>query len=175
MSDGLLAHTAALYDVAVERKRQIEKHGDQSHLPDGTSSTYVHQADAHRDITDRAFKAGRLTWRHILAEEFFEALAETEPAKLRAELVQVAAVCVAWCEAIDKRGAAEVPWCDVDECPASTCDGPHVRVTCSYGEAVVHHSDPVAHCFSLADAPPESDPVGEAHDRAFNGEVVPHD
>lgn len=43
------------------------------------------------------------TWLLIALEEVFEALAESDPAKLRAELVQSAAVHVAWIEAIDRR------------------------------------------------------------------------
>jgi hypothetical protein len=65
--------------VDAERQRQIAKFGDQHH-PDGT-------------------------WMHVLIEEVFEALAEEDPAKLRAELVQVAAVCAAWITDIDGRGS----------------------------------------------------------------------
>jgi hypothetical protein len=46
-----------------------------------------------------------LKWVDILEEEVAEAAAESDPAKLRAELVQVAAVAVAWIEAIDRRAA----------------------------------------------------------------------
>lgn len=44
-----------------------------------------------------------VTWRHIFLEEAFEALAETDPAKLREELIQALAVGVAWIEDIDSR------------------------------------------------------------------------
>ncbi|MFI1165600.1 hypothetical protein ACH4UM_18790 [Streptomyces sp. NPDC020801] len=44
-----------------------------------------------------------------VAEEALEALAEDDPGKLRAELVQVAAVAVAWIEAIDRRTGVEQP------------------------------------------------------------------
>ncbi|MEY9934267.1 hypothetical protein ABH926_008932 [Catenulispora sp. GP43] len=40
----------------------------------------------------------------MLLEEVYEALAEVDPAALRAELVQVAAVAAAWVEDIDSRG-----------------------------------------------------------------------
>jgi hypothetical protein len=43
-----------------------------------------------------------VTWAHILTEEFYEALAEADPEKLREELVQVAAVAVAWVECLDR-------------------------------------------------------------------------
>lgn len=103
---------AVLADVEKEVASSTAKHGDQSHLPDGTSDTYRFQADAFRRATDRAFAAGRGTWRHILAEEFFEALAETDPAKLRAELVQVGAVAAKWAEAIDRRTAPASCGCE---------------------------------------------------------------
>ena len=41
----------------------------------------------------------------ILAEEVAEVYAESDPDRLRAELIQVAAVCVQWIEAIDGRSA----------------------------------------------------------------------
>jgi len=44
-------------------------------------------------------------WCSILTEEFAEAMAETDRAKLRAELVQVAAAAVAWIEDLDSRSA----------------------------------------------------------------------
>jgi hypothetical protein len=50
--------------------------------------------DALRTLTDRAADEGHLTWRHVLLEEHFEALAEDDPAKARTELVQLAAMCL---------------------------------------------------------------------------------
>lgn len=101
--------TAALDEVAAERVRQDAKWGEQNH-PDGTRPTIptlnareqaIHECDyAHRNGTG--------TWRHILEEEVAEAFAESDPVKLRAELVQVAAVAVAWVEAIDRRAGGSV-------------------------------------------------------------------
>jgi hypothetical protein len=95
-----------LADVEDERARQDAKFGEQN-PPDGTSITYAFQRDAMRKACDRAFAGKVGTWRHILAEEFFEALAEVDPVALRTELIQVSAVCVAWCEAIDRRLEAQ--------------------------------------------------------------------
>lgn len=94
-----------LQDVAVERAFQNGKWGEQNH-PDGTgldcpSSGWL--AASYRQDCQRAAEDGTLTWRHILREEYAEALAEDDPAKLRAELIQVAAVAAAWAEAIDRR------------------------------------------------------------------------
>jgi hypothetical protein len=95
-----------LKDLMDERFRQHETHGDQSHLPDGTGGTYWERlATIERMHCERAFMRGSGTYRHILAEEVAEAFAESDPALLRAELVQVAAVAVQWIEAIDKREA----------------------------------------------------------------------
>ena len=114
-----------LSDVDDERGRQDEKWGEQNH-PDGTGPgvlpldpisahhgrhTYLEDApavdlaDAARRACKAAGHAGHDTWRAILLEEVFEALAEDDPARLRTELVQVAAVATQWAEAIDRRTA----------------------------------------------------------------------
>ncbi len=95
-----------LAEVTRERRAQDEKWGESNH-PDGTGGADRRaMAAAHLDLCASAFAAGSGTWRHILAEEFTEALAQDNPARLRVELVQVAAVAVAWIEAIDRRSAA---------------------------------------------------------------------
>ncbi|GGP06721.1 hypothetical protein GCM10012278_31600 [Nonomuraea glycinis] len=94
-----------LAEVAAERARQDETHGVQE-LPDGTGGgAAAAEAGTARRETDAAAGAGTLTWRHILMEEVLEALAETDPDRLRAELVQVAAVAVKWTQALDRRQA----------------------------------------------------------------------
>ena len=47
-------------------------------------------------------ESGAHSWDAILLEEVFEALAESDPVRRRAELVQVAAVAAAEIEAIDR-------------------------------------------------------------------------
>ncbi|MFG1705823.1 NUDIX domain-containing protein [Nonomuraea sp. M3C6] len=92
-----------LADVAAERSAQDARWGMQM-LPDGTGGEErVTDSDLARHETETAAKAGALTWRHILAEEVLEAFAETDPERLRAELVQVAAVAVKWTQALDRR------------------------------------------------------------------------
>lgn len=93
---------ARLEDVldAVHREREVqhEKWGQQDH-PDGTGGYAAEiRARIMRRDCDQAFANGRGTFRHILDEEVAEALAETDPEKLKAELIQVAAVAVAWVE-----------------------------------------------------------------------------
>jgi len=93
-----------LTDIRAERARQDAKWGEQNH-PDGTGrSGDPLVAEVVKADCDRAARDGTLTYRHILNEEVCEAFAETDPAKLRAELVQVAAVTVAWIEKLDRAG-----------------------------------------------------------------------
>jgi hypothetical protein len=107
-------------EVFAERRRQDEKWGEQNH-DDGTGVDDAAKARGHMGIGARygdahfltaddvkarcqaGEKAGTQTFAHILLEEVAEALEETEPAPLRKELVQVAAVATAWAEAIDRR------------------------------------------------------------------------
>ena len=97
---GLRRFAGALDD---ERQAQLAKWGDQKH-PDGTGLPGDHgQAGIARRICQKAADGGTLAWRHILQEEVREALAESDVAKLRTELVQVGAVAAAWVRDIDTR------------------------------------------------------------------------
>lgn len=100
------ATAGVLGEIATERVRQNEKWGQQNH-PDGTGGiNQVLAADAVRRGVQRAAAEGRQNWVNVLGEEVAEAFAESDPERLRAELVQVAAVAVAWIEAIDRRTTA---------------------------------------------------------------------
>lgn len=105
--------TMVLNEVFAERERQEAKFPDQHDLPDGTGQDHsAVVAKIARAACDEAHKAGRLTWRHILCEEYAEAVAEVDRDKLRAELIQVAAVAVKWVEWLDRRSekdAADAP------------------------------------------------------------------
>ncbi|MEU3507635.1 hypothetical protein ABZ733_06865 [Streptomyces longwoodensis] len=92
--------------VDAERQRQLAKWGEQHHH-DGTGSlAHIDQADRVRRRVDQAAADGTQTWGNILAEEVAEAFAESDPARLRAEVVQVAAVCAAWIADLDSREPA---------------------------------------------------------------------
>jgi hypothetical protein len=112
--------SSVLHEILQERLRQNEKWGEQNH-PDGTGPETTPIAEIMRgtvvnshyalglsfqakSTTDEHAAVGTVTFSDILLEEVFEALAESDPAKLRAELVQVAAVATQWVEAIDRRG-----------------------------------------------------------------------
>jgi hypothetical protein len=94
--------TEVLEQVSHERVRQGAVWGEQNH-PNGTGVPSM-QAAAERSrlVCDSNFRRGKGSWADILREEFHEALAESDPQQLRAELVQVAAVAVAWIESIDR-------------------------------------------------------------------------
>jgi hypothetical protein len=95
-----------LEEVFEERRRQDARFGPQNH-PDGTGPGYELEPslDRIRRLNDGAVEYNELTWALILNEEVAEAFAEKDPANLRTELIQCAAICVAWCEALDRRGS----------------------------------------------------------------------
>lgn len=101
----LYGQAVVLQDIADERDRQLIKWGPQSH-PDGTEDTANARElrDMYRAHCDRMAKNPATdSWLNILREETYEAFAEVGAASLRKELVQAAAVAVAWIEDIDSR------------------------------------------------------------------------
>lgn len=101
-----MSTASVMAEVARERQAQDVKWGEQNH-PDGTGQyPEVIEADVARMATENAADGGYLDWLHILREEVAEAFAETDPVRLRGELLRVAAVAVAWVEAIDRRGVS---------------------------------------------------------------------
>lgn len=96
-------------DIENERYSQEHKHGvDCFDLPDSTDNPEARLTweTIARNACNRAFREGRLTNAHVLDEECAEALtaaARGDVPELKKELVQVAAVCLAWLEAIEKR------------------------------------------------------------------------
>jgi hypothetical protein len=97
-------------EIVGERRRQDEKWGEPHEVPDGTGSEELFFGFAFADLrdwiqgsVDLAADRGdsRMSW--VLLEEVFEALAESDEQKLRAELIQVAAVAAKWVQIIDAR------------------------------------------------------------------------
>ncbi|WP_412538434.1 NUDIX domain-containing protein [Longispora sp. K20-0274] len=99
----------ALADVVAERVRQHAAWGDQSGLPDGTGPRWRDRADAARAACQAA--GDTVTWRHLVEEEFAEALAETDPHLLYGELTQLGGLVVQWMQAL--RARADLPPADV--------------------------------------------------------------
>lgn len=105
-----VAAPAILLEIIHERALQDTVWGEQNH-PNGTGpdqqllgagKRFARLRDAAKDRTDGRAFAGTVTFADVLLEEVFEAVAEDDPAKLRAELIQVAAVAAQWVEAIDR-------------------------------------------------------------------------
>lgn len=99
MSFPLILTTPGMRDFAeevdLERQAQIKKFGDQ-HRPLGMGDPGDHNlADMIREASDVAEETGHRTWRHVILEEVYEALAERDPVRIKEELTQVAAVCQA--------------------------------------------------------------------------------
>ena len=100
-----LPHHAALAgEVVCEVGRAERKHGRA--MPGGWGTTggadVVAVCMRAKAACDEARDAGRVSWDLVLAEEVAEVFAERGGSMLqRAELVQVAAVCLRWIEAID--------------------------------------------------------------------------
>lgn len=96
--------------VDTERQAQLAKWGDQRHA-DGTGAQhYVAMADeAREDVELFVGQHSGPEWALVLLEEVYEALAESDPVKLRTELVQAAAVIAAWVSDLDRRTAEEQP------------------------------------------------------------------
>lgn len=105
MTTPTLPATEVLVELAAERARQDDKWGQQDH-PDGTGPLALEWALRAKEMCQQAHQDGDQTWALVLEEEVAEACAEDDPHRLRAELVQVAAVAVAWIEALDRRLAA---------------------------------------------------------------------
>lgn len=101
--------------IELEMERQFQKWGDQNHR-NGTGPnrrlfinmnrmTFKWAEEEAKQRCAQGAKWGTLTWKDILLEEVFEACAEADPEKLEAELVQVAAVCASWINAIHRAKA----------------------------------------------------------------------
>lgn len=117
-----------LYEIKHERVRQDYKWGEQNH-PNGTGGEWTgalvpflwkedraaHIAQLAKAQCDRKAEHGKLTWADIALEEIAEAFAEKDEALLRAELLQSAAVLVAWIGAIDRRRSKEKDQYDLDQ------------------------------------------------------------
>lgn len=97
-----------LLDVKFERDKQDSKWGQQDHRLGCGANIFKSMANEAKRHCDQQFKKGQGTWRHILIEEVYEALAESDPNKIREELIQVAAVVVAMVECLDRQTVSKL-------------------------------------------------------------------
>ena len=100
----------AMQLVYAERDRQRALgHLDAHDYADGTgrhldAAVPLPSPGTVRAYVDAEFGARRGSWALVLLEEVLEAMHEDDVERLRAELVQVAAVAVRWIGALDARG-----------------------------------------------------------------------
>jgi len=91
-----------LDEVVGERARQCALWGEDRVLPGGNSSEeYGEAMKVFQEECDDSAVYGDVSWADVLLEEVYEALAEDDLAKLQVELVQVAAVALAWWEQLE--------------------------------------------------------------------------
>lgn len=123
---------SVLLDVASERQQQFARYGTNAELENGTGpdvrwlSPLAKAADAA--LIEHGFRRDyeeqyQITWMHLVREEVAEAFCERDPARLREELVQVAALCVSWVEKLDQRAANRAEpeqRCEQCYCPMSS-------------------------------------------------------
>jgi hypothetical protein len=110
---------AILERVFEERVRQVAQYGHNDDLEDGTgpdvqwlkgtdinldlrTATEIEQAFRH-EYENHEERNGKPTWMHLVREEIGESFAESDPERLEAELIQVAALAVSWIESLEKR------------------------------------------------------------------------
>lgn len=126
MSTGL--DSPSLMDVLAcvmqERQRQDEKWGEQNHpdffqvvnlqtgdregpmpLPQRFNYYGIPTEEDAKYDCEAAFSRGKGNWGHILVEEISESFGTTSEEKLEEELIQSAAVIVAWVQCIRRRRA----------------------------------------------------------------------
>lgn len=104
-----VASNPLLQAVQRERDRQEVKWGVQDHPSFGDASQEFRTAVEHRvkAQVNQAASEGRLNWDLILSEEIAEANAQlTNNDNLKEELIQVAAVAIAWIESVNRQAAA---------------------------------------------------------------------
>ena len=104
-------------EIKTERKNQENKWGEQNHpcldqlllnreggcTPQRMCEEYEIPSE-HRAkfLCDNSFKFNRGTYAHIAIEEMSEVVSAFDIHKRRQEIIQLAAVCVAWVEKIDR-------------------------------------------------------------------------
>lgn len=114
MDDTLRRESAIVDEVLNERRKQENKWGVQDHPSVRESKTGHGRCGLHGMVSEETAKQlceynskrGTLAWGHIAVEELAEAISAPGDMSRREELVQLAAVIVAWIENIDRNTEA---------------------------------------------------------------------
>jgi hypothetical protein len=116
---------STLLEVEQEVARQHKLWGEQNHPNRGFehnsiyADAFAEHASDWKRLNDLRVADGTIAFDGILLEEVYEAVSESEPARIREELVQIAAVAVTWIAAIDRRSIGNEP-CKVNP-ESQTC------------------------------------------------------
>jgi hypothetical protein len=96
-------------EILAEEVRQIGIWGEQNHpcigdiSPEWVSEHFeIPTEEKAKFLCEEAFRNGEGTYAHIMVEEMSEAVNALNINSRRAELVQLAAVCVSWIKKIDR-------------------------------------------------------------------------
>jgi hypothetical protein len=115
-----LVTNPVLREVVAERARQDAKWGEQNHpdLSPYAQKPWVHgpatyfyglpPVEQAKQLTDADAAGGSCSWARIALEELTEAIDAADQGDedaVRTEVIQLAAVCVQWAQAIDRRKA----------------------------------------------------------------------
>ena len=105
-----------LVRLLAERRRQVARYGHNRSVTDGTGedvrwiprhaggrTSRTIEQEFRLDLETWLSENDHETWVHLVREEIAEAFCETTPARLREELLQSAALIVAWIEQLDAR------------------------------------------------------------------------
>lgn len=97
--------SSLLMGVWKERDHLAAELGDHDRA-DGTGYAYMREkAEIAANECDTRLMAGRGSWRLLLRKQVTRAFAGMDAAELRPALIRVAAIALAWVEAIDRRTA----------------------------------------------------------------------
>lgn len=97
-------------EVVDELERQLAKWGEQDHplhggkKPEAGVALWFARASAWKVNNHKRVEDDTMGWDSILLEEVYEALAETDPEKVREELVQTIAVCLNIIDSMERNG-----------------------------------------------------------------------
>lgn len=93
----------AIDDVALEFGRLAAVQGEHDRRNGTNRHDYGAQAEQAAATARRARRKGKLTWRHVLAEQYWAVLTQTDNGQLRRALISLAAHALLWAATIDRR------------------------------------------------------------------------
>lgn len=88
--------------VRLARKAQIDEYGEGEHFPTGTGHEHWATLLAEQKTENvRARQAGQLSWRHLLLEDFYSAMTETNVEILKVKIAELGATCLGFLEQLE--------------------------------------------------------------------------